>query len=41
MIYESLATKSDLKGMELRLTLRMGGMLTVVLAILVALKIFS
>ncbi len=36
---QELATKQDLKDLELRLTLRMGAMLAVVLAVVAALKL--
>jgi len=41
LIDERLATKSDLERLELRLTIRMGGMLALAVAFLAALKLFG
>jgi len=41
LIDERLSTKADLERLELRLTIRMGGMLALAVAFLAALKLFG
>ncbi len=41
LIDERLATKADLERLELRLTIRLGGMLALAVAFLAALKLFG